>query len=203
MQIGTGDALTRFLTRLPDQVPNVASVVATGDLTDLGLDEEYAALRAARDASPVPLHLLPGNHDHMNGMVTGTVSRNGYALHTADPAGYERNIGPRWYSYDLPGLHVVALDWHTHELGIDHEAQDTWIRADLESIPADTPWILLSHDQPWHTILDGLPRQPIATFSGHRHTSRVVDIDGTLHVNTPTSLFGAIDFSPPSFRVVT
>ena len=59
------------------------------------------------------------------------MSRNGYALHTAEPPGYERNIGPRWYSYDLPGLHVVALDWHTHEMGIDHEAQDAWIRADL------------------------------------------------------------------------
>lgn len=203
VQIGTGDVLTRFLTRLPQLVPDVASVVATGDLTDLGLDEEYAALRAARDASPVALHLLPGNHDHMNGVVTGAVSRNGYALHTADPAGYERNIGPRWYSYDLPGLHVVALDWHTHEMGIDHEAQDTWIRADLESVPAGTPWILLSHDQPWHSILAGLPWQPLATFSGHRHTSRVVEVNGTLHVNTPTSLFGALDFSPPSFRVVT
>ncbi|WP_181781472.1 outer membrane protein assembly factor BamB family protein [Pseudonocardia pini] len=203
VEIGTGDVLTRFLTRLPELVPDVAAVVATGDLTDLGIDEEFAALRAARDASPVPLHLLPGNHDHMNGVVEGALSRNGYALHTADPAGYERNIGPRWYSYDLPGLHVVALDWHTHELGIDHEAQDAWIRADLESVPAGTPWILLSHDQPWHSILDGLPAQPLATFSGHRHTSRVVEVNGTLHVNTPTSLFGALDFSPPSFREVT
>jgi outer membrane protein assembly factor BamB len=203
VEIGTGDVLTRFLTRLPELVPDVASVVATGDLTDLGIEEEFAALTAARDASPVPLHLLPGNHDHMNGVVEGAISRNGYALHTADPAGYETHIGPRWYSYDLPDLHVVALDWHTHELGIDHEAQDAWIRADLESIPAGTPWILLSHDQPWHSILDGLPWQPVATFSGHRHTSRVVEVNGTLHVNTPTSLFGALDFSPPSFREVT
>lgn len=63
--------------------------------------------------------------------------------------------------------------------------------------------MLLSHDQPWRSILDGLPWQPIATFSGHRHTSRVVQVGGTLHVNTPTSLFGALDFSPPSFRVVS
>ena len=28
-------------------------------------------------------------------------------------------------------------------------------------------------------------------------------MNGTLHVNTATSLFGALDFSPPSFRVVT
>ena len=203
VEIGTGAVFSQFLDRLPELVPDLASVVATGDLTDLGLDEEYAVLRAAVAASPLPLHLLPGNHDHMAGEIAGLTSRTGYALHTGDPAGYERNIGPRWYSFDLPGLHVVALDWHTHEIGLDHLVQDAWLRADLESVPFGTPWVLLSHDQPWHTMLDGLPWAPVATFSGHRHTSRVVEVGGTLHVNTPTSLFGALDFSPPSFRVVT
>lgn len=203
VEIGDQEVFTRFLTRLPELEPGLRSVIATGDLTDLGLDEEYAALKAAVDASPLPLHLLPGNHDHLGGEITGLISRTGYALHDGDPAAYERHIGPRWYSFDLPGLHVVALDWHTHEIGLDHGTQDAWIRADLGSVPAGTPWVLLSHDQPWHSILDGLPSQPIATFSGHRHTSRVVQVGPTLHVNTPTSLFGALDFSPPSFRVVT
>src|SRR5438094_3375805 len=40
----------------------------------------------------------------------------------------------------------------------------------------------------FRSILDGLPRAPLATFSGHRHVSRVVEVDGTLHVNTPTPL---------------
>jgi outer membrane protein assembly factor BamB len=203
VEIGDEAVFTRFLTRLPELEPGLRSVIATGDLTDLGLDEEYAALRNVVEASPLPLHLLPGNHDHMNGEIAGLVSRTGYALHSGDPAGYERHVGPRWYSFDLPGLHVVALDWHTHEIGLDHEIQDSWIRADLESISRGTPWVLLSHDQPWHSILDGLPSAPIATFSGHRHTSRVVQVGGTLHVNTPTPLFGALDYSPPSFRVVT
>jgi outer membrane protein assembly factor BamB len=203
VEIGTGAVFAQFLDRLPDLVPDLRSVVATGDLTDLGLDEEYAVLRAAVQGSPLPLHLLPGNHDHLAGVVAGLTSRTGYALHSGDPSGYERNIGPRWYSFDLPNLHVVALDWHTHEIGLDHQVQDAWLRGDLEAIPFGTPWILLSHDQPWHTMLDGLPWAPVATFSGHRHTSRVVEVGGTLHVNTPTSLFGALDFSPPSFRVVT
>jgi len=203
VEIGTRDALAAFLGRLPELEPGLSSVVATGDLTDLGLDEEYAALQVAAAGSPLPLHLLPGNHDHMAGEISRVLTRTGYALHTGDPAGYERHLGPRWYSFDLPGLHVVALDWHTHELGLDHEVQDAWLRADLESQPAGTPWILLCHDQPWHTILDGLPTPPLATFSGHRHTSRVVRVGLTLHVNTPTPLFGALDFSPPSLRVVT
>lgn len=94
VEIGDEEVFTRFLTRLPELEPGLRSVIATGDLTDLGLDEEYAALRAAVDASPLPLHLLPGNHDHLNGTVTGLVSRTGYALHGGDPSGYERHIGP-------------------------------------------------------------------------------------------------------------
>lgn len=63
VEIGTGDALTRFLARLPELVPDVSSVVATGDLTDYGLDEEFAELRAAVASSPVAMHRRPrGRH---------------------------------------------------------------------------------------------------------------------------------------------
>ncbi|SBW26368.1 hypothetical protein FDG2_4869 [Candidatus Protofrankia californiensis] len=206
VEMGSAQALSEFLTAVPERAGDASSVIATGDLTDFGSDGEFESLRTAVSTSPLPVHLLPGNHDHMAGETRfeWTITRTGYEIHTADPSGYERNLGPRWYSFDLPGgLHVVALDWHTHELGIDHEVQNAWLRADLESTPPGTPWVLLSHDQPWYSMLDGLPCAPRATFSGHRHVSRVVEVDGTLHVNTPTALFGSLDYAPPSFRVVT
>ncbi|WP_462188028.1 metallophosphoesterase, partial [Frankia sp. CcWB2] len=205
-ELGSAQALSEFLARVTERAGEVSSVIVTGDLTDFGSDEEFELLRGAVSTSPLPVHLLPGNHDHIAnnpGLFDMRITRTGYLMHSADPAGYERNLGPRWYSFDLPGLHVVALDWLTHELGLDHEAQDAWLRADLASIPPQTPWILLSHDQPWRSVLDGLPRPPAATFSGHRHVSRVVEVDGTLHVSTPTALFGSLDYTPPSFRVVT
>ncbi|WP_131770200.1 PQQ-binding-like beta-propeller repeat protein [Candidatus Protofrankia californiensis] len=209
VEMGIESVLASFLAGLPDRAADVQSVIATGDLTDLGLDDEYVQLKAALAASPLPVHVLPGNHDHIAGVLplAGTgiewvTTRTGYLTHGADPAGYERHLGPRWYAFDLPGLHVVALDWHTHEVGLDNAVQDAWLRADLETVGTGVPWILLSHDQPWTSILDGLPSQPVATFSGHRHTSRVVRVGKTLHVNTPTPMFAGLDYSPPSYRIV-
>lgn len=191
-----------FLGRLSELAPEAQSVMITGDLVDHGLAEEFEAYLEVMATSPVPVHLIPGNHDHMNGRHGSVVSRNDYLTNVGDTTLYERFLGPRWYSFDVPGLHVVALDWHSHELGIDHELQNEWVRADLATLPEGSPWILLFHDQPSASILDELPWQPVAAFSGHWHTSRVVEVDGTLHVNSPTSFFASLDYSPPAFRRV-
>lgn len=196
------DQIRAFLAALPELAPEAQSIMVTGDLVDHGLAEEFEAYIAAMSTSPVPVHLIPGNHDHMNGSHGSIVSRNDYLTNVGDTTLYERYLGPRWYSFDVPGLHVVTLDWHSHELGIDHELQNEWVRNDLATLPEGSPWILLFHDQPSASILDELPWQPVAAFSGHWHTSRVVDVDGTLHVNSPTSFFASLDYSPPAFRRV-
>lgn len=202
VELGTADGLRALLRTIRAEHPDVRAAFVTGDLTDAGTDAEFAALRSATADPPLPLRLMPGNHDHMNGSITQEVSPTGYALHSAHPQAYERHVGPRWYSFDIPGLHVVTVDWHTFELGIDADLQLAWIRRDLAHLPARTPWLLLSHDQPWTTMLGELPSPPLATLSGHRHVSRVVEVDGVLHVSTPTSLFAALDYTRPSIRLV-
>lgn len=202
-ELGTGERLSTLLTKIVEDQPDLHSAIITGDLTDHGLREQYREFREAIFDTPIPVHVIPGNHDHMTEQTSDVVSRNGYAIHSGEPRHYEAFLGPRWYSYDLPALHVVAIDWFTHELGRDHEQQNAWLRADLEALDEDIPWILLSHDQPGSSILSGLPRPPIATFSGHRHTSRVVRTADTLHVNTPPALFGGVDLSPATYRLIT
>ncbi|HEY9356142.1 MAG TPA: PQQ-binding-like beta-propeller repeat protein [Arthrobacter sp.] len=194
--------LREFLADLPQLSPASRSVVITGDLVDHGSPDEFTELMEAVADSPVPVNLVPGNHDHMHTGLKGLVSRNNYIINDGNPELYEAMVGPRWFSYDLAGLHVVVMDWHTHELGLDHTAQEEWLRNDLAAAGESTPYILCMHDQPGHAIMDRLPRKPLATFSGHWHTSRVVDIDGVLHVNSPTPFFAGLDYSPPMFREV-
>jgi len=197
------EQIVGFLDRLPTLAPAARRILVTGDLVDNGLAEEYEAYIEALRSSPVPVELIPGNHDHMNGQRGFTISRNNYLTNASDPTLYERYLGPRWFSLDVAGLHIVGLDWHSHEAGIDHEIQNAWVKADLAQLEFGAPYLLLFHDQPNASILDELPWRPIAALSGHWHTSRVIDVDGTLHVNSPTTFFANLDYSPPGFRHVT
>ncbi|MFD5278258.1 PQQ-binding-like beta-propeller repeat protein [Pseudarthrobacter sp. NPDC058362] len=202
-RLTTPDQLKEFIQDLPQLSPASRSVIVTGDLVDNGTAEEFAGLLDAVAGAPVPVNLVPGNHDHMHAGRSGRISRNNYIVNDGNPALYESLVGPRWFSYNVAGLHVVVMDWHTHELGLDHTVQEEWLRNDLAAAGEDAPYILCMHDQPGHPIMDRLPRKPLATFSGHWHTSRVVDIDGVLHVNSPTPFFAGLDYSPPMFREVT
>lgn len=193
----------RFLEALPNAAPEVQRIVVTGDLVDNGHALEFEAFRDTMALSPVPIDVIPGNHDHMTGGHSTRISRHGYAINDGDPALYESYFGPRWFSFAVAGLHFVAVDWHTHELGIDHSDQNSWLACEISRLDEAQPWVLLCHDQPSATILDEAPRPPIATFSGHWHTSRVITVGPTLHVNSAPTFFAGLDYSPPSFRVVT
>ncbi len=193
------DVLDGLWRDVAARVPDAAFIAATGDLTNTGSDAEYQAWVISAAGSQIPVISIPGNHDH-HAQGDEVVEGTSVDLQ-AVPSRYEAHIGPRWFSFDHAGLHVVAIDWFTHLLGIDADVQEAWLRADLLAIPDDQPVVLLSHDQMPTEFFDRMPRRPIATFSGHWHTSRVARVDGTLHVNTPTAMFGGLDYSPAALRV--
>src|SRR5690349_2609600 len=56
-------ALADAIGRVLAVEPRPDCVVITGDLADTGHPEEYATLRTILRRCPVPVHLLPGNHD--------------------------------------------------------------------------------------------------------------------------------------------
>lgn len=185
--VTTPRVLDALLGDLAGDPAGLAFAVATGDLSNQGSDAELAAYATCAARSRVPVHSIPGNHDH----------------HGRPIDGYHDALGPRWYSFDHGGVHFVALDWFTHRLGIDAEHQETWLAADLALVDSGTPIVLLTHDLMDAAFYDRLPRRPIATFSGHWHTNRVVEAGGTVHYNTGTATFGGLDYSPAQYRVAT
>lgn len=168
--------------------------VATGDLTNNGTEDELAALVQSVNAQPLPVRLVPGNHDHHSAEEDLTA---GCLLP------WERHVGPRWYSFDYGGVHFASIDWFTHLLGLDREVQEQWLAADLAAVADGVPVVLFTHDQMGSDFYARLPRRPIASFSGHWHTTRAAEVDGTRHYNTATATFGGLDYSPASYRVCT
>ena len=129
----TLDAVERLGIR-PD------AIVFTGDLTDLGEPEAYAALRRAvepmaeRLGSPVVW--VAGNHDERPAM-----RRDLLDLEPSQEA-----VTGVW---DLRGLRLIALDttvpgWHHGDLD---DAQLTWLQ-DVLSTPAPLGTILAMHHPP-------------------------------------------------------
>ncbi|QIG38150.1 phosphodiesterase [Microbacterium sp. 4R-513] len=116
------------------------AMVFTGDLTDLGEPEAYAALREAvhpvADRLGAPLVWVSGNHDERPAL-------------RRDLLGLDATEEPVTGVWDLGGLRLVALDtsvpgWHHGDLDA---AQLDWLRGIL-STPAPLGTILAMHHPP-------------------------------------------------------
>lgn len=89
-----------------DPVPDI--VILSGDLTDRGLDEEYDILaELVRDHLPMPVYLVPGNHDRREGMKARLGHLPGV---TADPTFVQ-------YVIDDHPIRLVMLDSTVPEAG--------------------------------------------------------------------------------------
>src|SRR5215471_6766790 len=75
--IDTAAYLSRAIAELNRLRPRPDIIVMTGDLTDHGVAEEYANLRAILAAAEMPVYVIPGNHDSREGL-RATFADDGY-----------------------------------------------------------------------------------------------------------------------------
>src|SRR6266702_8601640 len=94
-------ALADALARALAIEPRPDCVVITGDLADTGHPEEYAALRDILRRCPVPVHLMPGNHDDPGALIA-RFGDTPFLGHGVSPS----------YAVEYPGATiVVANSW--------------------------------------------------------------------------------------------
>ncbi len=126
------------LSRKPDLV------IATGDLTDCGLAEEYEVLRDLLAPLSMPVYLVPGNHDRRAEM---------YVEFAAD--GYlNNNDGFLHYTAEDRPLRLIGLDTVVpgHGHGEMCAARLAWLADRLAEAP-QTPTLIFMHHPPFRTGL--------------------------------------------------
>jgi 3',5'-cyclic-AMP phosphodiesterase len=118
-------------------------VVHTGDVTHLATPEQFDTAQQLLSEIGLPIHLIPGEHD----MVDGNDPRPFMGRFNSKAAGHG------WYSFDVRGVHVIALvnvvqlgDKGMGTLGTE---QLDWLKSDLHSLSTSTPIVLLSHFPLW------------------------------------------------------
>ena len=124
-----------------DQVNNLSYtpdfVVHTGDLTHLSSPEQFDQVKQMMGALKTPrVFTVPGEHDSVDD--AGQKYRNAFG------AG---SVGDGWYSFDIAGVHVIALvnTLDLHKLGHLGADQLEFVEKDVARLSSDTPIIVFSH----------------------------------------------------------
>ena len=171
------------------------AIVFTGDLTDLGEADAYAALKAA--VEPVaerlgaPLIWVAGNHDERPALRQGLL-------------GLEPTQEPVTSVHDLDGLRLVALDtsvpgWHHGDLD---EGQLEWL-AGILSTPAPLGTLLAMHHPP---IPSHIPLFDILELRDQPRLAEIVrgtDVRGILAGHLHYSTSGTFAGIPVSVAAAT
>lgn len=121
--------------------PRPDAVVITGDLVDAGSAAEYGRLIELLAPLPVPIYVVPGNHDEREAM------RAAFG-----PRGYMPERGYLCYAAELGPLRLLALDTNIPGAPdglLDRERLD-WLDARLDEEP-DRPTIVIQHHPPFVT----------------------------------------------------
>ena len=195
-KVDTHARMAQAVKHILDFDPLPDAVLATGDLVDAGSAAEYAALRDLLAPLPMPVYLIPGNHDDRAAMQAAFGDRHRYL---------PRNGGPLSYAVEDHPVRIVGLDSLIPgevggRIGDDQLA---WLEATLAARP-DVPTIVMLHHPPAHSGVPWLDRigvedrdglgaiverhgQIQRVLSGHDHRPIQRLWRGTLSVTAPST----------------
>lgn len=152
---------------------DVAFVVLTGDITELGTNTELQLAKQILDSLQIPWYIIPGNHDtgwsESGGVMFSTIFGN-------DKFSFEYN-GIRFLGC-ASGPYVRMSDGHVPRQALN------WLDKQLDSLKPGQPVIFLNHypiDESldnWYEITDRLRSKNIlAILCGHGHANKAMNFE--------------------------
>ncbi len=187
-------AVDRVVDRLLSLSPVPDIVLGTGDLTADGAPDEYAALRARLDRLPMPVYLVPGNHDRREDL------RRAFAEQDYWPTGGEF----LHYAVEDRPLRLVGLDTVVPDRagGLMCPARLDWLDRTLAAAPHRPTLIFMHHppaklglgimDSMWCEGGDAMAevvrrhRQVVRVVCGHMHRAVTLGWAGTVLCVAPS-----------------
>jgi 3',5'-cyclic AMP phosphodiesterase CpdA len=192
--VDTEGSLARCVAHLLKIPQKPDAVLFTGDLTDFGRSEEYENLKSLLAPLPMPVFLVPGNHDDPERM------RAAFPAH----AYLRQRTGHLDYVIDDFPVRLVALDSTVpnESGGALRASQLEWLDETLGAAPTK-PTIVAVHHPPFWTGIGHMDRMGLANpdaleavIARHSQVERVVS--GHLHRAIVTRFGGTIASTCPS-----
>jgi 3',5'-cyclic AMP phosphodiesterase CpdA len=185
-----------FLARAVDHIlhldPRPDVVLATGDLVDGGTVAEYERLRHLLSPLPMPLYLIPGNHDDRETL------RRVFAHHA-----YMPKTGFIQYVVDDGPLRLIAVDTLLpgQPGGLVDEERLRWLDAKLSEAPTK-PTMIFMHHPPFKTAIEymddiGLEGAEAMAEVVRRHPQVERVVCGHLHRSIQSRWAGTLAMTAP------
>jgi 3',5'-cyclic AMP phosphodiesterase CpdA len=170
-------------------------VLATGDLADCGLTDEYREIDDTLSTLPMPVFAIPGNHDRRDVMRASFERRHAYLRQHPDFLQYVIDDFP----VRLIGLDTVIAGEHG---GVMCPAREAWLAQALAEGKAK-PTLVFMHHPPFRTGVPAMDPMMCRTSSGfvklieaHPEIERIVT--GHFHRPIVVRWAGTIGFVAPS-----
>lgn len=152
---------------------DVAFVVITGDITELGTPQELKLAKQLLDSLDVPYYIIPGNHD------TGWSESGGF--------GFVQTFGSDRFLFDYGGIRFVGCASGPYvRMSDGHVPRDAvnWLDSLLKQTPQGQPLIFLNHYpldnglDNWYEITDRLKQHnTLLALCGHGHSNRKMSFE--------------------------
>ena len=172
---GSAEEDLRRTVRDINAMTDIAFVVLTGDITELGTNEELKLAKQILDSLNVKWYIIPGNHD------TGWSESGGVMLTTI--FGYDK------FSFEYSGIRFLGCASGPYlRMSDGHIPRDAvnWLDEELNKLGPKQPLVFLNHYpidnglDNWYEITDRLCKYNTwAVLCGHGHANKAMNFEGT------------------------